>query len=203
MGMEGDYVRSVRAGARGPNLFGDDEVGFPEGFLYLPDFISQHEERELLDVIAKLEFSEVRMHGVAARRRIVQFGWRYRFDARALSEGRPLPPFLVGVRDRAASVAGVEPGELSEVLLTEYQPGATIGWHRDAPPFGLVVGVSLLSSCRFRLRQQEGDTWRRTERVLAPRSLYVLRGEVRSAWQHSIPAVASLRYSITFRTLRR
>lgn len=143
------------------------------------------------------------MHGVAARRRIVQFGWRYSFDARALTEGAALPPFLAGIRDRAAAVAGIEPIDLSETLVTEYQPGATIGWHRDAPPFGVVVGISLLSACRFRLRRPEGDTWQRAELALAPRSLYVLAGVVRSAWQHSIPAVDALRYSITFRTLRK
>jgi alkylated DNA repair dioxygenase AlkB len=35
-----------------------------------------------------------------------------------------------------------------------------------------------------------------------PRSLYMMRGESRQIWQHSIPAVEQRRYSITFRTMR-
>jgi alkylated DNA repair protein (DNA oxidative demethylase) len=38
---------------------------------------------------------------------------------------------------------------------------------------------------------------------LAPRSAYVLAGAARSNWQHSIPPVPDLRFSITFRQLRR
>lgn len=191
----------AKSNAPGAALF-DVEVPLPEGMLYRPDFVSAEEERQLLEELARLDFGEVRMHGVVARRRIVQFGWRYSFDARALGEGREFPHFLAPVRDRAAVAAAVEPRELSEALITEYRPGATIGWHRDAPPFGLVAGISLLSPCRFRMRREEGDGWQRRDVLLAPRSLYVLSGSARSSWQHSIPAVDSLRYSITFRTLR-
>ena len=190
--------------ARTPDLF-DREAPppLPEGFLYEPDFITPHEERLLLEGISALEFGEVRMHGVAARRRVVQLGWRYSFDSRALTEGQAIPPFLAFLQERAAAAAGVEAAEFSEVLVTEYRPGATIGWHRDAPPFGIVAGVSLASPCRFRLRRQAGDGWERAEIVAEPRSLYVLAGESRTSWQHSIPAVERLRYSVTFRTLRR
>jgi len=187
--------------ARSPGLF-DLDTPLPAGFVYKPDFISQDEERLLLEGIAGLEFGEVRMHGIAARRRVVQLGWRYGFDSRALGEGRPMPPFLLFLQRRAAVAAGVEPTEFSEALVTEYPPGATIGWHRDAPPFGIVAGVSLASACRFRLRRQTGETWERVEIIAEPRSLYVLAGESRAEWQHSIPAVDKLRYSITLRTLR-
>lgn len=180
----------------------DAETPLPEGLLYRPDFLTREEEALLLDAIAALDFGEVRMHGVAARRRIVQFGWRYSFDSRGLEHGHELPPFLEPLRARVAALAAVEPAELSEVLVTEYRPGSTIGWHRDAPPFAIVAGVSLASACRFRLRKEAGDSWERTEIQLEPRSLYVLRGPARTLWQHSIPAVEALRYSITLRTLR-
>lgn len=188
--------------ARAPGLF-DDEARLPDGFLYQPDFITPGEEQRLLEGISQLQFGDVRMHGVTARRRVVQLGWKYSFDSRALAEARPIPPFLEFLQQRAALAAGVEPARFSEVLVTEYRPGATIGWHRDAPPFGIVAGASLASSCRFRLRRQVGDGWERTELIAEPRSLYVLAGEARSEWQHSIPAVEQLRYSITFRTLRK
>ena len=104
---------------------------------------------------------------------------------------------------RAARVAGMDAAELSEALVTEYSPGAAIGWHRDAPGFGGVVGVSLLSSCRFRFRRGATRAWETTDLLLRPRSIYVLTGPARSEWQHSIPAVSELRYSITFRTMTR
>jgi len=179
-----------------------DPPALPEGFLYRPDFVDAGEEEDLVGLIRGLSFQEVRMHGVIARRRIVQFGWRYHFDRRGLDGGEPLPRWLDPLQDRAAVLAGLMPKQLSEVLVTEYTPGATIGWHRDAPPFGVVVGVSLHAACRMRFRRGDGATRERAECQLDPRSAYVLQGPARSEWQHSIPAVTRLRYSITFRTLK-
>ena len=76
------------------------------------------------------------------------------------------------------------------------------GWHRDAPAFGTVVGVSLAGSSRLRFQRGKGDDRRVWELLLEPRSGYVLAGKARTAWQHSIPPTKELRYSITFRTLR-
>lgn len=174
---------------------------FPAGFVYTPDFITPDEEAELLASIEKMEFSQVRMRGVVARRRVRQFGWRYSFETYKLTEGATIPEFLAPLQARAAALAGLGTDALSEALVTEYTPGATIGWHRDAPMFGIVIGVSLRSSCTFKLRRGEGERPLAIE--LAPRSVYVLDGEARRDWQHSIPATRSLRYSITFRTLTR
>jgi alkylated DNA repair dioxygenase AlkB len=186
--------------ARTPTLF-DAEI-LPEGFRLHEKFLDMTEERALLDQIIALEFHEVRMRGVAARRRVVQYGWKYSFESFRTTEGPPLPEFLIPVRDRAAAFAEV-PGQcLSEALLTEYPPGAPIGWHRDAPGFGIVVGISLLAACRFRFRRGRTGTWETRELRLEPRSAYLLTGPARSEWQHSIPAVNELRYSITFRTLK-
>jgi alkylated DNA repair dioxygenase AlkB len=112
------------------------------------------------------------------------------------------PPFLLDLRKRVAPFAGLAPTDLQQVLLTEYAPGAGIGWHKDKPMFAEVVGLSLLSSCVFRLRRKTGAAWERMALVLEPRSVYLLRGSSRTEWEHSIPAVNSLRYSITFRTFR-
>ena len=187
--------------ARSPVLF-DLDAALPDGFVYRPDFLSPEEEQALLELFGGLSFGEVRMHGVTARRRVLQYGWRYSFDRRGLSPGPPTPPPLLPVRDRAATLVGRPAADLSEVLLTEYQPGATIGWHRDAPAFGLVVGVSLGSACRMRFRRGALPGSERREVTLDPRSVYVIDGPARTDWQHSIPATDGLRYSITFRTLR-
>ena len=184
-------------------LFDDPPATAPEGFAYHPAVIDEAAERVLLTQVRALEFGDVVMRGVTARRRVVQFGWRYSFDARALSEGPAIPGYLRELQGIAGALADVEPDDLSEVLVTEYPVGAAIGWHRDAPPFGIVVGMSLLSACRFRFRRTMNDRMERADLELAPRSAYVLRGAARTEWQHSIPPTTALRYSITFRTLRR
>ncbi len=187
--------------ARSRPLF--DEATLPEGFRYEDGFLAPSEEHELVERFRAMEFHEVRMRGVAARRRVIQYGWKYSFESFKATQGPPMPEFLSGIRDRAAAFAGVPPEHLSEVLVTEYTEGATIGWHRDAPPFGDVVGVSLLTPCRFRFRRGRTGAWETTELVVNPRSIYLLRGPARTEWQHSIPAVKELRYSITFRTMRK
>jgi alkylated DNA repair dioxygenase AlkB len=187
-----------------PDLFGEPAVrAWPEGFRYQPDLVTAAEEAALLEEIRRLEFHAVEMRGVVARRRVIQYGWKYGFDRSRLSRGPDIPPFLLPGRERAAALAQVEPAALSEALLTEYQPGAPIGWHRDAPGFELIVGISLLSACRFRFRRGPERGSERMSLTLEPRSGYVLSGPARSEWQHSIPEVDALRYSITFRTLRR
>ncbi len=183
-------------------LFDDDVTG-PQGLRHSDQFLTGAEEAALLARFASLDFHEVRMRGVAARRRVVQYGWKYSFETFKMTEGPALPDYLVPIRDRAAAFAGLPSTQLSEALLTEYSPGATIGWHRDAPGFGVVVGISLGAACRFRFRRGEIGNWETFELPLEPRSIYVLEGEARGEWQHSIPAVKALRYSVTFRTLRR
>jgi alkylated DNA repair dioxygenase AlkB len=184
-----------------PSLF--DRRVLPEGFRLVDAFLTEPEESDLADRFRALEFHEVRMRGVAARRRVIQYGYKYSFETFKTTEGPPIPEFLLPIRDRAAEFADVRATELSEALITEYGPGATIGWHRDAAPFGVVAGISLLTPARFRFRRGKIGAWETTEVPLAPRSIYVLSGPARTEWEHSIPAVASLRYSITFRTLRK
>jgi alkylated DNA repair dioxygenase AlkB len=171
-----------------------------DGLIYRPGFLSPDEEREVLEGIRALDFRPVVFRGVTARRRVVQLGVHYSFTSRALTDAAPFPAFLEAVRDRAATLAGLTPVALAEALVTEYQEGAGIGWHRDAPPFGVIVGISLLSVSRFRLRPRSGGA--SFTLLLEPRSVYVLDGPAREDWDHSIPAGRALRYSITFRTLR-
>ena len=177
----------------------------PEGLEYRPDFVTEEEERRLLAVLEETEFLEFTMRGQTARRTDRHYGYDYDYEVYGkLVAAEPLPASLVWLRDRCADFAGLEPEELAQTLVSRYPPGAPIGWHRDAPMFGAkVIGVSLLSPCRMRFQRKVGDVRRVYELELAPRSGYVLGGPARSAWQHSIPAVKELRYSITFRTLRR
>lgn len=186
-------------------LFGAD---VPPGFEHRDDFITAGEERALIGAIGELQFSEFEMRGVVARRRVAFFGASYdRGDLETL----PMPAFLEPMRERLAGWAGIPSSAFAMALVNEYRPGAPIGWHRDAPQYDFVSGISLLSPARMRFRKYvapqkaAAQGVRRTathELMLLPRSAYLMRGPSRSEFEHSIPPVSELRYSITFRTLR-
>ncbi len=173
----------------------------PEGFAYRAEFLGAGEEQALLAELAELPFKEFDFHGYLGRRRVVSFGWRYDYSGGGLQRAEPMPEFLQPIRARAAEFAGLAPSDLEHALATEYRPGAPIGWHRDRSVFGDVIGISLLSACAFRFRRKRGDSWERASFVAEPRSAYLLRGPARREWQHSIPPVERLRYSVTFRAL--
>jgi len=174
----------------------------PEGIVYEPELISVEEEAGLLDELESLRFDPIVLHGRAAKRTGRHYGLDYDYESRTPMPGEPVPDWLLPVRGRAAELAGREPDELVEILVQRYPPGATIGWHRDAPAFGTVIGVSLGGSSRLRFQRGKRERRRVWEVLLAPRSGYVLSGEARRSWEHSIPPTKELRYSITFRTLR-
>jgi alkylated DNA repair dioxygenase AlkB len=174
----------------------------PPGFRYAPEFLTTAEEGELLMQIQKTEWSAVRMHGVVAKRRVAHFGLRYAYEGRKAEEGPPIPEYLLGVRARLAAWAEVQAQDLVEALVTEYAPGAPIGWHLDAPMFGIVVAVSLAGAVRMRFRRVQDPGGPKMEIVLEPRSAYLLAGSARWQRQHHIPPVKELRYSVTFRTVR-
>jgi hypothetical protein len=172
-----------------------------EGFTSQADLVPASLEAVLLARLAGLEFREFEFQGFLGKRRVVSFGVRYDFGDGKVHLAPEIPPFLHPLRHLAAKFASIDPLALRHALVTEYQPGAAIGWHRDRPVFKDVIGISLLSPCRFRLRRKVGTAWRRHAITLAPRSAYLLRGPVREQWQHSIPPAEQLRYSVTFRTL--
>ena len=177
-------------------------TALPEGFRYRPDLLSRTDEQLLLERIRDLPLKEFEFHGYTARRRTISFGWHYDFAHARLKPADEIPAWLLPLRETAAAFAGLGAEQLPHVLILEYGPGATIGWHRDKATFGDVIGISLLSPCRFRLRRKAGSRWERAWLTLEPRSAYLLRGPSRTEWEHSIPAVDALRYSITFRSLR-
>jgi alkylated DNA repair dioxygenase AlkB len=170
---------------------------------YVPELISRAEEKALLQELPGLPFKEFEFHGFLGKRRTVSFGWHYEFKGGGgLRKSEPIPEFLLSLRAKAADFAGLAPAALEHVLLLEYGAGASIGWHKDRPQFGDVIGVSLLAPCTFRLRRKQGAGWERRSLTAQPRSAYLLRGSARNEWEHSIPPLDTLRYSVTFRTMR-
>jgi len=180
----------------------DSPPVMPAGFTYRPNMLSAAEEAALVEQVAALPFKAFEFHGYTGKRKIVSYGWKYDYDAELARRVEDVPPFLFTLRERAASVAGMVPERLQQALVTEYQPGSAIGWHRDKSVYGQIIGVSLLSPANFRLRRKVGDKWERASLIVEPRSIYVLDGPARSEWEHSIPGVDAPRYSITFRNLK-
>jgi alkylated DNA repair dioxygenase AlkB len=172
----------------------------PEGLRYHAEVLSPDEERSLLREFESLPFREFEFQGYLGKRRVVSYGWRYDFNEKVLRRADDVPEYLKSVRELAARFAGIEPDALQQALVSEYSAGAGIGWHRDKAMFGDVIGISLLAPCVFRLRRRRGSGWERRSFVAEPRSAYLLRGPSRTEWEHSVPSVETLRYSITFRT---
>jgi alkylated DNA repair dioxygenase AlkB len=185
-----------------PDLFEKPPPAAPAGLVYVPDFIGAEEEKALAGHIAALPFRPFEFHGFTGNRRTVSFGLHYAFDGSGLRAADPMPDWLRPLKARAAALAGLEPEAFVHALVIEYSAGAGIGWHRDRPVFGDVAGISLLAPAPLRFRRKSGTRWERFTLTAEPRSAYLLRGEARHEWEHSIPQLETLRYSITLRTLR-
>lgn len=173
-----------------------------EGFRYQSDLLNEADEQTLLPHLRTLPFRDFEFHGYTGKRRVVSFGWKYDFSGEKLRKAEDIPEFLLRLRARAAAFANLEAEAFQHALVTEYGPGAGIGWHRDKAVFGEVVGISLLAPCVLRFRRKAGQKWERVNVLTEPRSAYHLTGPARTEWQHSILRVDELRYSITFRTMR-
>ena len=186
--------------ASAPDLFGSSAI--VPGFRYEPDVISPAEQQKLVRDFEILPFKPFEFHGYLGNRRVVSFGHRYDYAARTLRDAETMPAFLEPLKQVAGRFSGIAASAFAQALVTEYAPGAGIGWHRDKPMFQDVVGLSFLAPCTLRLRCETGTGWERRAIEIAPRSAYLLSGSVRNDWYHSIAPMGVLRYSVTFRSFR-
>jgi alkylated DNA repair dioxygenase AlkB len=173
----------------------------PRGFRYREDIVTEEEEATLVSSLEQLDLKPFEFQGHLGNRRVVSFGLKYDYGRRAVEQASAMPAFLNDLLVRIAEFAGLDPDAFRQVGVNEYRPGAGIGWHKDKAQFGIVVGVSLLAPATMRFRRADGSRWNRISHTLKPRSIYLLSGESRTEWEHSIPPQTNLRYSITFRTL--
>lgn len=173
----------------------------PRGFRYREEIVSEEEEAALAASLAQLDLKPFEFHGHIGHRRVVSFGLEYDYSRRSVDRAAEMPGFLAELLARAAEFAGCDPAAFRQVGVNEYRSGAGVGWHRDKPQFGIIVGVSLLGPATMRFRKADGPRWMRVSHRLQPRSIYILSGEARTQWEHSIAPVDHLRYSINFRTL--
>jgi alkylated DNA repair dioxygenase AlkB len=181
---------------------------FPDGFIYHENFIAEAEEHELIREIQKLPLTPFKYYQFTGKRRTASFGWQYEFGKSEITTAPEMPAFLLPVRTRAGNFFNIAPDSLIQSSIIEYSTGSPIGWHRDIPHFGVVVGISLGAACRMKFRKYNrtrSKTLNRDEILsieLQPRSIYLMSGPSRESWQHSIPPVKELRYAIMMRTLR-
>lgn len=181
------------------------ESRFPSGFSYYPDFIAREEEQELYQVVSGISLHTFNFRGYEAKRKVMSFGYDYNFENRSISPGEKIPGVFDFLLRKVATHLHLNKEAFAEVLTTEYPAGSVINWHRDAPPFGLIAGISLMSDCMFKLRPYDKAKQGKGSIVSMPiqrRSLYIIRDEARHDWEHSIAPVKQTRYSITLRTLK-
>jgi alkylated DNA repair dioxygenase AlkB len=190
-----------------PSLF-EVSAKVPDGFIYQENFISESEERELIREIQTLQLTPFKYYQFTGKRRTASFGWQYEFGSSEITTAPDVPAFLLPIRACAGNFFGIDPYSLVQASIIEYSIGSPIGWHRDIPHFGVVVGISLGAPCRMRFRKHSrarSKTSKHDEILsieLQPRSIYLMSGPSRESWQHSIPPVKALRYSMMMRTLR-
>jgi alkylated DNA repair dioxygenase AlkB len=191
----------------GPGLF-DVSPKVPDGFIYHPNFLSEAEEQELLRKIQQTHLTPFKYYQFTGKRRTASFGWQYEFGQTEITIAPDIPGFLLPIRTRAGNLFNIDPNSLVQTTIIEYSTGSPIGWHRDIPHFGVVIGISLSAACRMRFRKHSRVRSQRLKRDetlsidLQPRSIYLMSGASRETWQHSIPPVKELRYAIMMRTLR-
>jgi hypothetical protein len=200
----GETIRG-RGARQGPivnkqlSLFSTDTVG-PAGLRSYPEIIAPSMEHDLIERIRGLPLVPFQFGAYEGKRRIASFGFKYDYTLKRLQEAEEVPEWLAPAIEKVEGHGGPAT-RIRQVLCTEYDVGVGIGWHRDKPHFDEVFGLSLGSACRFRFRRKIGEKWERFTLDAEPRSLYVMTGESRHVWQHSIPPVEAPRYSITFRSM--
>jgi alkylated DNA repair dioxygenase AlkB len=182
------------------------EIGpvLPQGFNYYPNFITTDEEAQLVKVIERFDLQTMKFHEYEAKRKVISFGQGWSFTEQKLKQGNPIPNEFDFLVDKIVLQLSISKKSIAQFLITEYPVGSVINWHRDAPPFDIIAGVSLVSDCNFKLRPQEKEKQTRSATISLPvqkRSLYTMHGPAKSEWQHSTAPVNKIRYSLTFRTL--
>jgi alkylated DNA repair dioxygenase AlkB len=178
---------------------------YPDGFCYTPDFISEQEEIELCNHIRNVELHHFNFQGFQANRKVASFGYDYSFENGSLTKGLEIPAIFHPLIQKVAGYLSIPAESFQELLITEYPVGSVINWHRDAPPFDIIAGISLMANCTFRLRPYDKAKQTKGSAISFPvarRSLYIIKGPARTDWQHSIAPVKAIRYSITLRSLR-
>jgi alkylated DNA repair dioxygenase AlkB len=168
------------------------------GLRYLPDYLTEADERALVEAIDASPWN------AEWKRRRQPYGGGYG----KADQVPPIPDWGRRLADRLFA-GGVTDTPFDQMLVNEYRPGQGISRHRDYAPYGrTVVSLSLLSACVMDFRHP--PTGRTEHLLLERRSLLVLSDEARYEWEHGIaprkrdawhgvPVERGRRLSVTFR----
>lgn len=171
----------------------------PPGLKLAYEIMTLEEEAQLIGRIQASGLADY-AYDAANPRSSMSYGWKYDFRDDSFVACAPTPEGFGAICETAARFAGVEPGDLAECLLNRYDPGAIIQWHFDKPVWEHVVGISLGAAATMEFRKATADGCQHAAVELRPRSIYLLSGEARHAYQHSLLPVDGTRWSITFRS---
>lgn len=183
-------------------LFAAPEPALIPGLRLVEDAIEAAEEADLAARIDAAPLAPFQFGAWQGKRLTANYGSAYDYQRGRPSEAPPLPDWLIGLRERLAPLVGLDPADFVQALLIRYDPGAAIGWHRDRPQYGAVLGLSLSAPAPLRLRRRSATGFERVALALPRRSLYLLSGTARDGWEHSIAPLAVTRRSLTLRTMR-
>jgi len=153
------------------------------GLVYVPNFLTEAQESELVALIDKGEWSNV------LKRRVQQFGWRYDYKSREIDASMrlgPLPEWATALAKRLKE-EGHLPHFADQVIVNEYIRNQGISRHIDCFPCfedGIAM-ISLLESWEMIFRDTGGRA--QIAQLLANRSVAVMSGDARYKWSHEIP----------------
>lgn len=187
------------------NTLFDVQPLLPQGWNYYQNFITPDEGADLVKNIGMYNLQTMKFHQYEAKRKVISFGHGWSFTEKKLRSGPPLPKDFDFLVHRVTTLLAIPKESIAQFLITEYPVGSVINWHRDAPPYHIVAGISLLTNCTFKLRPHDQDKrskWNTLSLNVERRSLYTMQGAAKTEWQHSTAPVKEVRYSITLRTLR-
>jgi alkylated DNA repair dioxygenase AlkB len=177
---------------------------YPPGFYYFDDFISEAEEKYMLELVSSYELGNMKFHEYEAKRKVASFGYGWSFTEQKLVKERDIPTEFNFLEEKLSAMADLANQPIQQFLITEYPKGSVINWHRDAPPYKSIAGISLLADCIFKLRPYKKEKQNRSSTValtVKRRSLYLMTGISRTEWEHCTSPVKQTRLSLTFRTL--
>ena len=154
--------------------------------IYIPNFITEVEERTILEELNKYAWQE------KFGRRMQAYGFMYKkgeFNI-PLHETIPIPECIKIIIEK---IKKINNKDYNQLTINEYLPGQGIDAHWDHKTrFGdSIAGISIGSYCTMIFENL--NTKDKKEYIIEPRSLYIMHSEMRYNWTHKI---AKIKYDI-------
>jgi alkylated DNA repair dioxygenase AlkB len=176
----------------------NDVQGIP-GLIYIPNFITKEEEREIVKMLNKRTWHYMKKFGKNIRK-VQHYGYLYNYHGGKPKKADPIPSKYRNLIKKANKLNVIKE-KFNQVIVNEYEPGHGIGPHTDhEKQFDKeVMSLSMVGETVMQFVHLESG---KKERVKLPRrSLAVLTGDSRYKWTHEIRKqdVTKKRISLTMR----